>query len=225
MNRLITGALTGAVLMTAPLAASALVIDINTYLTGGSGGSNVTVATLTLTQNGNSVDFRFENSIGNLGAIANNAFISGLLFSYDGSPQLTSNSFWNFAGTQQAPEKIDINPNGKDAGYDFYLDLDYPTSNKNPGLRFTDGEYSTWTVSAAGGTVLVSDFTILVTANGKPASLAMVHIQGTEGGSLKYVGNEAVPPQEDPGTVPEPATLALLGLGMASLAWMRKRKK
>jgi len=230
MSRLITGALTGVVLMTAPLTASALVIDINTYLTGSSGGSNVTVATLTLTQNGNSVDFRFENSIGNLGAIANNAYIAGLLFSYDGSPLLTSSSFVNFGGTQLvAAADFGINPPGKDAGYDFYLDLDYPTSNNNSALRFTDGEYSTWTVSATDGVsaVLVSDFTTLVTANGndKPASLAMVHIQGTEGGSLKYVGSEAVPPQEDPGTVPEPATLALLGLGMASLAWMRKRKK
>ena len=227
MNRLITGALTGAVLMTVPLAASALVIDINTYLTGGSGGSNVTVATLTLTQNGNSVDFRFENSIGNLGTIANNAFISGLLFSYDGSPLLKSSSFGNFGGTQLVVAADFGNPSGKPAGYDFYLDLDYPTSNKNPALRFTDSEYSTWTVSAADGisTVLVSDFTTPVTANGKPASLAMVHIQGTQGDFLKYVGNEAVPPQEDPATVPEPATLGLLGLGMASLAWMRKRKK
>lgn len=228
MNRLITGALTGAVLMTAPLAASALVIDINTYLTGGAGGSNVTVATLTLTQNGNNVDFRLENSIGNLGAIANNAFISTLWFSYDGSPLLNSSSYWNFGGTQlvQAANSFGTDPKGA-AGYDFYLDLDYPTSNKNPALRFTDGEYSTWTVSAADGisTVLVSDFTTPVTANGKPASLAMVHIQGTQGDSLRYVGNEAVPPQEDPATVPEPATLALLGLGMASLAWMRKRKK
>jgi len=157
-------------------------------------------------------------------------YIAGLLFSYDGSPLLTSSSFVNFGGTQLvAAADFGINPPGKDAGYDFYLDLDYPTSNNNSALRFTDGEYSTWTVSATDGVsaVLVSDFTTLVTANGndKPASLAMVHIQGTEGGSLKYVGSEAVPPQEDPGTVPEPATLALLGLGMASLAWMRKRKK
>jgi hypothetical protein len=114
MNRLITGALTGAVLMTAPLAASALVIDINTYLTGSSAGSNVTVATLTLTQNGNSVDFRFENSIGNLGTTANNAYISGLLFSYDGSPLLTSSSFVNFGGTQLvAAANFAIDPPGK----------------------------------------------------------------------------------------------------------------
>jgi hypothetical protein len=234
MNRLITSVLTGAVLMTAPLAASALVIDINTYLTGNPAGSNVTVATLTLTQNGNSVDFKFENFVSNLGTIGDDAFISGLLFSYDGSPQLTGSSFGNFGGTQLvAAADFGINPPGKDAGYDFYLDLDYPTSNNNPALRFTNGEYSTWTVSAADGisAVLVSDFTTLVTANGKPASLAMVHIQqvgaGSGGsGSLKYVGSEAnTPPQEIPGTVPEPATLALLGLGMVSLAWMRKHKK
>lgn len=228
MNRLIAGALTGAVLMTVPLAASALVIDINTYLSGNSDGSNVTVAKLTLTQNGNSVDFRFENSIGNLGTIANNAFISGLLFSYDGSPLLTSSSFANFGGTQLvAAADFGINPPGKDAGYDFYLDLHYPASNQNPALRFTDGEYSTWTVSAANGisAVLVSDFTILVSANGKPDSLAMVHIQGAEGDTLKYIGSGATSSQEDPGTIPEPATLALLGLGMASLAWMRQRKK
>ena len=237
MNKLITGALTGAALMTIPLAASALVIDINTYLSGNPAGSNVTVATLTLTQNGNSVDFKFENSVSNLGAIGDDAFISGLLFSYDGSPALNSGSFWNFGGTQLvAAADFGINPPGKDAGYDFYLDLDYPTSNNNPTLRFTDGEYSTWTVSAADGVsaVLVSDFAVLVNASDggdKPASLAMVHIQqvgaGPGGsGSLKYVGSEGTtPPQEDPGTVPEPVTLALLGLGMASLTWIRKRKK
>ena len=232
MNKLITGALAGAVLMTAPLTTSALVIDINTYVTGNPVSSNVTVATLTLTQNGNSVDFKLENSVSNLGAIANNAFISRLWFSYDGLPPLNSNSFWNFGGTQLVPAAAEFGTDPKGAaGYDFYLGLDFPTSNKNPALRFTDAEYSTWTVRAADGasSVLVSDFAALVTANGngKPASLAMVHIQGVGGGFLKYVGNEAVPPQEnqDPVTVPEPATLALLGLGIASIALTRTRKK
>ena len=137
MNKLITGALAGAVLMTAPLVASALVIDINTYVTGNPVSSNVTVATLTLTQNGNNVDFKFENSVSNLGTIANNAFISRLWFSYDGTPLLNSSSYWNFGGTQliQAANSFGTDPGGA-AGYDFYLDLDYPTSNGNPALRF-----------------------------------------------------------------------------------------
>ena len=43
--------------------ASALVIDINTYVTGNPVTTNATVATLTLTQNGSSVDFTFTNSV------------------------------------------------------------------------------------------------------------------------------------------------------------------
>ena len=94
--------------------ASALVIDINTYVTGNPVTTNATVATLTLTQNGSSVDFTFTNSVNNLaGNIGDDAFISALLFSYDGTPSLDKSSFTNFGGSQLVTAgNFQVNPPG-----------------------------------------------------------------------------------------------------------------
>ena len=222
----LTNALIGLGIMVAPLSASALSININTYVTGSPVSGTATVATLTLTQNGSNVDFNFANSVNNLsGGIGDDAFISQLLFSYDGTPALSSASFSNFGGTQPiVAGDFGINPPGKNAGYDFYLDLDYPNSAAN---RFINGEFRTWTVS----NVLVSDFLGSVTGSG-PSALAMVHIQqvgaGTGGSSsLKYVGSVGTePPPPDPqNPVPEPLSLALVGIGLLGLGVVRKRKR
>ncbi len=200
--------------------ASALVIDINTYVTGTPVTTDATVATLTLTQNGSNVDFNFVNSVNNLaGNIGDDAFISLLLFSYDGTPVLTSGSFGSFGGTQTVTSgDFGINPPGSNAGYDFFLDLDYPTG--PPSARFTNGENTTWTVSG----VTVADFSVTVPGSG-PDALALVHIQqvgaGASGdGSLKFVGG-GTPGEE----IPEPATLALIGLGLLGLGAARRYKK
>ena len=155
--------------MAVSLPATALVIDIDTSVTG---TSSATVGALTLIQHGSNVDFRFDNLVNNRpGGKGEDAFISELLFSYKGAPSLATASFSNFSGSQSiTAAAFSINPPGKDAGYDFYVSLSYPTSSSD---RFTSGEFSTWTIS----NVSVADFLVPVSGSG-PASLAMVHVQG-----------------------------------------------
>ncbi|MDN5935483.1 MAG: PEP-CTERM sorting domain-containing protein [Nitrosospira sp.] len=223
-TKIIASALIGLGIITVPLSASALTIDINTYVAGSPASGNATVATLTLTQNGANVDFNLSNSVNNLpGNIGDDAYISQLLFSYDTDPLLTSASFLNFGGTQSIYQ-VHIDPSGTNADYDFYLELEYP---KSAADRFINGEFTTWTIS----NVAINDFLGSVSGSGAGA-LAMVHIQqvgaGSDGkDSLKYVGSVGTPPPPpDPqNPVPEPASLALMGIGLLSLGVMRKRKK
>jgi hypothetical protein len=223
--RSIACVLVGLGLMAAALPASALLIDINTYVTGSLMSGVASVGQLTATQNGADVDFSFSNSVNNLhGGIGDDAFISKLLFSYSGASALTSSSFVNFGGMQLiTASDFDINPPGKDAGYDFYIGLDFPTRSS---ARFVDGESSSWTIR----NVLLDDFMDPVTGSG-PASSAMVHVQQVGAGlggesSLKYVaGDGEVPPQEIPSNpIPEPGSLALTMLGLLGLAVLRTRK-
>jgi hypothetical protein len=212
--------------MCASSSASALLIDINTYVTGSTVAGAASVGQLMLAQNGTNVDFSFMNSAASLpGGIGDDAFISELLFSYGGASALTAASFSNFGGTQLVTARdFDINPSGKDAGYDFYIGLDFPTRSS---ARFSNGEFTSWTIK----NVSVTDFVNPVTGSG-PASVAMVHIQqvgaGAGGGnSLKYVAGEAsLPPAEIPANqIPEPGSLALTALGLLGLVALRKGYK
>jgi hypothetical protein len=223
--RSVAGVLVGLGLMAGALPASALLIDINTYVTGGLVSGVASVGQLTATQNGADVDFSFSNSVNNLqGGIGDDAFVSKLLFSYAGASALTSASFVNFGGTQLiTANDFDINPPGQDAGYDFYIGLDFSTKSS---ARFVDGESSSWTIR----NVLLDDFMNPVTGSG-PASSVMVHVQQVGAGpggesSLKYVaGDGEVPPQEiTSNSIPEPGSLALTMLGLLGLAVLRRRR-
>jgi hypothetical protein len=224
--RALAGVISGLGLMAVALPASALLIDINAYVTGSVVSGTASVGQLAATQNGADVDFSFSNSVNNLqGGIGDDAFISKLLFSYAGASALTSASFVNFGGTQLVTANdFDINPLGQDAGYDFYIGLDFSTKSS---ARFVDGESSSWTIR----NVLLDDFMNPLTGSG-PASSAMVHIQQVGAGaggesSLKYVASDGeVPPQEIPSNpIPEPGSLVLTLLGLLGLAGLRMRKK
>jgi len=224
-RKFLASTLSGIGIMAASLPALALVIDINTYVTGSTLTANATIATLTLTQEGSNVSFSFSNFVNKLpGGVGDDAYISELLFSYNGTTVLTNASFSNFGGSQSITgADFSINPSGKDAGYDFYLGLNYPTSSAN---RFTGSEFSTWTVSNAS----VDDFVGPVSGNG-PASLAMVHVQQVGAGpggnsSVKYVGSVGSSPAQLPDNpIPEPGSLALIGLGLLGLCTIRRRTK
>jgi hypothetical protein len=221
--RSVAGALIGLGMVCASSAASALLIDINTGLTGSGAAGTASVGQLGLTQNGANVDFNFNNSANNLpGGIGDDAFISKLLFSYTGASALTSASFSNFGGTQLVTGRdFDIDPRGEDAGYDFYIGLDFPTKSSQ---RFSDGESTSWTIS----NVSISDFMNPV-AGSSFASVAMVHLQqigaGTGGAdAAKYiVGETNLPPAEiTPNQIPEPGSLALTLLGLLGLVALRR---
>ncbi len=206
-TRTLLGALLSAGLFASNTAWSAdKTFDINSSI---SGGPDVTVATLGLTQDGSDVLFDLHKLP--VTAFGSSSFLSQLDFSYSGSTTLSDNSFAMLSGSTTIDD-FDVDPNGKNAGYDFFLRIETPKSNNKD--RFLDDEHALWSISD----VMVSDFMTAVSGSG-PDALALAHIQGLPNGdSHKYVASPITPP------VPEAETWAMMLAGLGLIGYQARRK-
>ena len=136
-----------------------------------------------------------------------------------GSAPLTSITY--SSGVQAPLTGIDNGSNafkadGTGGNFDFAFHFD----TRNPG-QLGQGFSSVYTLVDAGITAnSFNSNSISSPINaGNGDYLAALHVQGY-GNSVWIAGNESV----DPGQIPEPATLALIGLGLLGLGATRRRK-
>lgn len=169
------------------------------------------------------VGFLLKNTID--GPYDGPTFESKLLLNYTGSLALTAQQ-WNIA----APAGFTLQPfstggfaaaSGSTSGYSgFDIVLSFPTSNGPNSDRFKDHEYFAWTYSGNG--LLAEDFLTPIAADdpSRPPSPVMIHVQGINGdpGSFWIV-------DQPPARVPEPSSIALLGIGLAGVALARRRQR
>ena len=170
--------------------------DFNTVITGDTPGGTAPWANLSGTQSGSDVSFVLTfNSF--VGAGSTTEFLKQLDLTYGGT----------IDGTQTL-DTTDASITGytvgsfTDASYHFDIKMDFETSNAGGGAnRVKPGDTVLFTIN----NVNADDFTF-----------AMLHINGTPGqaGSGKVA----------PGAVPEPASMAALGMGALGLLARRRRK-
>jgi hypothetical protein len=182
--------------------------QFNTLVTGDDPGTSTPWATLDCTDISGGAQFTLSFSAdANVGS-----FLSQLDLNFNGDMPSDINFSSSDASVLGASFGSFV-----DAGSSYDIMVMFDTSNGIGGDRITPGESVTFSIM--GTDVDCADFDVLSQPVGDGAGyLALLHIQGV---GIDNQGSSKVAP----GTVPEPASMAALGLGALGLLARRRRAK
>ena len=207
--------------------ADVVTFDLNYNFGTVNAGGDVVV---TITDAGGNVTIGVKNNSA--------GFISDLYLNYNPSSDLAGATILNFSDVSSDVAQPSVHLNGLQG---FAIDFSYQTANNNPG-RFGPGEAVTFDLDAIGA-LTAAGFDNLgggPTGDDYYAAAHIIAVTATEscvagsakvgdvnGGNVAGGGNVTscdVPVVFLTNVVPEPQTLALVGLGLASLVASRRRK-
>lgn len=206
--------------------AGVVTFDLNHNIGTVNAGGGVTV---TITDTSGNVSIAVTNNSG--------GFISDLYLNYSPNTDLAGAAVVNFSDGAHDVAQPSIHFNGLQG---FAIDLAFQTANSDPG-RFGPGESVTFDLDASaaltatqfnnlGGRPMGDDYyaaahvnSVAATGNCGAGSAKIADLNGGNvagGGNVTSCGGRVAV-----SSVPEPATFALLGLGIAGLAASRLRKR
>jgi hypothetical protein len=205
-------AVVGGLLCGAPAGALQLQFDLPASASASQSPPYPNVATLTLTETADGVQFVLDPNQASPGFSAC-SILQRLDLVYAG-PALDASDFRNDAGVAGSFH-FDGNPHDMDAGYTadvFHIVVDFATRH---GHGFDPGDTSTWTVLGA----TLADFSSFATASAKPTPVF---------GVISVAGYSLPGPHPTPSNwvavVPEPGTVWLLAAGLGGLALRARRR-